>query len=153
MRTRQLASTTFGVLMIAAAVGTGRPSSLTAVVVVLAAIAVVAGQFSRAAATGAVLAAGCLIVLSDQHAWFAAVAGVFAAAYMVLRFSTLTAPTAIGIVGFAVVGLVATGVPLRLAWWPLVAPVVAVILFAVMLDPFVRSVRASRVPPPPGSEP
>ena len=72
------------------------------------------------------------IVLSDPSPMFAALSGLSAAAYLVLRHAvgapagvvTATTPTMIAAVGFAFAGVVATSFAPRLPWSPLLAPVV-----------------------------
>jgi hypothetical protein len=51
----------------------------------------------------------------------------------------VTRPTAVGIVGFAAVGIVATTLPLGLSWLPLLAPVAVVAVIGVALSPFLRA--------------
>ena len=136
-------STAFGLLMVAAAaINTDRSG---AVVAALAVGALVVGLRYRAAATLSVLLVVAVIVLSSPSALYAALTGLSAAAYLVLRHAaslgvvTTTGPTVIGMVGFTLVGVVATAVPVTFPWLPLVAPVVVVAIFVVATLPFLRA--------------
>ncbi len=120
----------------AAAVGADA-RGLIAVAVAL--IAVLAGLYLRVAATAAVLAVICAVALTDPQPMGAAVSGVCAAAYLVLTHAAVTRPTAVGIVGFAAVGIVATTLPSGLSWLPLLAPVAVVAVMGVALSPFLRA--------------
>ncbi|GAY15201.1 hypothetical protein [Mycobacterium sp. shizuoka-1] len=134
MTSRRLVGAAFGVLMTGAAVVGADTAGLLASVVAL--LAVVAGLFWRPAATAAVLAAICAVALSDPQPVPAAVAGVCAAAYLVLTHAALTRPTAVGIAGFAAVGILAGTVPAGWPWLPLLAPVAVVVAIAVALSAF-----------------
>ncbi len=135
-------STAFGFLMCVAAAVDGDRLGLMAAA--LAAAAVSIGVLSRHAATLAVVLAGSAIVLSEPPILFAALSGLSAAAYLVLRHAaddsagvvTTTWPTVVGMVGFTLAGVVATAVPLRAPWLPLLAPPAVVILFALAIAPF-----------------
>lgn len=140
-------STAFGALMcVAAAVDGDRLGLLAAA---LCGIAVSAGILYRHAATFAVICAASAIVLSQPPTLFAAVSGLAGTAYLVLRHAaddaaavvTTTWPTVVGMVGFSVTGVVATTVPLRALWLPLLAPPVVVVLFALAITPFVGGSR------------
>jgi hypothetical protein len=120
-------STAMGLLMAGAtAVGSHGPAVVAAA---LAAVAVLAGTVFRPAATLAVLFAMAAIVVSNPSPMLAAVSGLSAAAYLVVRYAVrtptgvVTAPTMIAAVGFMLVGLVAASFPFRLPWLPLLAPV------------------------------
>jgi hypothetical protein len=127
----------FGIVMAgAAAVGADAPAQ---VAVAVAMIAVLAGLYLRLAATVAVLAVICAIALTGPQPVLAAVSGVCAAAYLVLTHTAVTRPTAVGIVGFAAVGILATTLPSGLSWLPLLAPVAVVAAVGVALSPFVGS--------------
>ncbi len=128
-------STAFGLLMVAAAaINADRAAVVTAAVAVG---AVLVGLRYRSAATLSVLLVVAVIVLSDPLGLYAALSGLSAAAYLVLRHAaslgvvTTTVPTVLGMVGFTLVGVVATAVPATLPWLPLVAPVAAVAIFVV----------------------
>ena len=110
---------------------------LTAVAVAV--IAVVAGLYLRVAATVAVLAAICAVALAGPQPALAALAGVCAAAYLVLTHAAVTRPTAVGIAGFAAVGVLATTVPADVPWLPLLGPVAVVAVIGLALSPFVSA--------------
>ena len=137
MTLNRFVSAGFGAVMVgAAAVDTRGPALIAAAA---AAVAVLAGLYLRAAATAAVLAVVCAIVLSEPQPMLAALSGLSAAAYLVLRHATITRPTVIGLVGFTAVGVVATTAGTAgLSWLPLLAPVAAVVLFLLLTGPFAR---------------
>jgi hypothetical protein len=137
MTLNRFVSAGFGAVMVgAAAVDTRGPALIAAAA---AAVAVLAGLYLRAAATAAVLAVVCAIVLSEPQPMLAALSGLSAAAYLVLRHATITRPTVIGLVGFTAVGVVATTAGTTgLSWLPLLAPVAAVVLFLLLTAPFAR---------------
>lgn len=91
-----------------------------------------------------VLLVVAVIVLSNPPALYAALSGLCAAAYLVLRHAALlgvittTRPTVLSMVGFTLVGAVATAVP-TLPWLPLVAPAAAVAIFVVAAVPLRRT--------------
>jgi hypothetical protein len=133
-------STVFGILMAAAcAVHADRPGL---VAVALAVAAVLVGLRFSAAATVAVLLTAAALVLSEPPVLFAALSGLSAAAYLVLRHAaaagvvTTTWPTVIGAIGFTVVGAVAASAPLHAPWLPVLAPPAAVAIFAMATVPF-----------------
>jgi hypothetical protein len=133
-------STAFGFLMVAAAEpGAHGPAFVAAII---AAIAVLAGIQFRPAATFAVLLTVLAIVASDSQPVFAALSGLCAAAYLVLRHGAaarvggVTAPTVIGAVGFTFAGLIATAFPLKLPWLPLLAPLAVLGIYALATRPF-----------------
>jgi hypothetical protein len=142
-------STAFGFLMVtAAAVQADKAGSIA---LVLAVVAVLTGLVYRATATLSVLLVIATIMLSDPPPLFAAVSGLSAAAYLVLRHAagppaglvTTTRPTVIGMVGMTLVGIAATSVPLRLPWLPLLAPPAVVVVFVLVTLPFLRGRRAN----------
>jgi hypothetical protein len=125
--------------MVAASAIQADGSALTAVA--CAAVAVLAGNVFRPAATLAVLLTVAVIVIADTPPMLAAVAGLSAAAYLVLRHTAgalvgMTAPTVVGAVGFTIAGLAATAIPVELPWAPLVAPLVVLALFVLVTRPF-----------------
>jgi hypothetical protein len=128
----------FGLLMVAvAAVHAHGPALVAAAAAVT---AVVAGIHFRSAATVAVVITASVIALSNPPVIFATLCGLSATAYLVLRHAsavTATRPTILGAVGFTLVGLVATAIPLHLAWLPLLAPVAALAIFVIAIRPFV----------------
>ncbi len=132
-------STGFGALMATAA---GVQAHGTAVVVSMVALAAVgAGLLVRAAATGAVLLTVVALAVSDPPPVFAALSGLSAAAYLLLRHAagagvvTITRPTLIAMLGFTLAGLVATAVNIDLPWLPLLAPPAVVAIYVLALIP------------------
>lgn len=138
-------SAAFGLLMAASAAV--QTDGLALVAVLLAGIAVLVGLQFRAAATLAVLLIVSAIALSGPSPLFAALSGLCATAYLVLRHAaggpagvvTATGPTLIAAVGFTLAGVVATLVPLRLPWLPLLAPLSVVLVYALAVHPFMIS--------------
>ncbi|ORV18038.1 hypothetical protein [Mycobacterium celatum] len=127
-----------GLLMVAA-VGIGTHGQ-TLVAAVLAAAAVVAGTVFRPAATLAVLLTVAAVVLANPAPTVAAVSGLAAAGYLVLRHATgldmVSGASILGAVGFTLAGLVATAFPLELPWLPLVAPLAILAIYVVAIRPF-----------------
>ena len=124
-----------GLAMVAAAAGGA--SGAAAVSALLAVAAVLAGIWLRSLATVAVLLVAITLGLTDPPAASAAVAGLAAVAYLTLRHgAALTGPTVIAAVGFGVVGLVSTGVPLRVPWLPLAAAPAAFGCYLLAVRPF-----------------
>jgi hypothetical protein len=129
-------STSFGLLMVAAAtIGADGPALVAAA---LAAVAVLAGNIFRPAATLAVLIDVAVIVLADAPPMLTALSGLCATAYLVLRHTATpaTAPTVLGAMGFAIGGLVAASIPVQLPWVPLLAPVAVLIVFVLVTRPY-----------------
>ncbi len=136
-------ATTFGLLMVAATeVQTSGPALIGSV---LAAAAVLVGIGWRPAAMLAVAISIVLIALTDPAPAFAALSGLSATCYLVLRHSgasatqTITAPTAIAALAFAVAGLAATTIPVELPWIPLFAPVAVIVIYVIVVQPFTRA--------------
>ena len=110
-------------------------------------VAVVAGTLFRPVATLAVLLTVVVIALSDPAATLAAVSGLSAAIYLVLRHAadsgagldSVCGATLVGAVGFAFAGVVATAFPLQLPWLPLLAPLAAFAVYLLATRPFLRS--------------
>jgi len=128
-------STAFGLVMIAAAAVQADNAAM--ILAGVATLAVLVGNIFRPAATLAVLMAAGALVLNDAPAMLAALSGLCAAFYLVLRHTAvITAPTVIGAVGFTAVGLAAVSVPLQLPWVPLVAPLAVLALVALSTRPF-----------------
>lgn len=123
-----LLSTALGALMVAAAAVQAPRTGLIAAVAAAAMVA--AGIRYRTAATLAVLLVAAALAISSAGATAAALAGLLAVAYLVSRHAAgpphgivaATWPTALGAVGFAVLGLAATTVRLELPWLPVAAP-------------------------------
>jgi hypothetical protein len=137
-------STACGVLMVAA-VGIGAHGS-TRVAAASAVAAVVIAVLFRPMATLAVLLTVVAIVLSGPPATVAAVSGLSAAAYLVLRHAassgagldSVSGATMVSAVGFTLVGLVATAFPLRLPWLPLLAPLAVFAVYLLATRPYLR---------------
>ncbi len=128
-------STAFGLLMVAAAAVAADNAAL--IVGALATLAVLVGNIFRPAATLAVLLAATALVFNESPAMLAALSGLCAACYLVLRHTAaITAPSGIGAVGFTAVVLAAVSLPLELPWAPLVAPLVVVAMVALVTRPF-----------------
>jgi hypothetical protein len=138
-------SAAFGFLMVGA-VGIGSHGPVL-VAAVSALVAVVAGTVFRQVATLAVLLTVVVIALSDPTASLAAVSGLSAAIYLVLRHAAdsgagldgVSGATLVGAVGFAFAGVVATAFPLQLPWLPLLAPLAAFAVYLLATRPFLRS--------------
>jgi hypothetical protein len=99
--------------------------------------------YVRLAATPAILLTVLAIALCDPSPVFAALSGLAAAAYLVLRYAagmpgvvTATQPTVVGAVGFTCAGLAATSFPLPSPRLPLSAPVAAVGICTLATRPF-----------------
>jgi uncharacterized membrane protein YdcZ (DUF606 family) len=140
-------STAFGLLMVTAAAVHADKAGYIALA--LAVMALLTGLVFRVASTLSELLVIAAIVLSDPSPVFAAVSGLSAAAYLVVRHAarpsaglvTKTRPTVVGMVGMTLVGLIATSVPLHLPWLPLLAPPAVVVLFVVVTLPLARNPR------------
>ena len=147
-RSAQLAahvlSTACGVLMVAA-VGVGAHGS-TRAAATSALVAVTIAVLFRPIATLAVLLTVVAIALSGPPATVAAVSGLSAAAYLVLRHAassgagldSVSGATMVSAVGFTLVGLVATAFPLRLPWLPLLAPLAVFAVYLLATRPYLR---------------
>jgi hypothetical protein len=138
-------STACGLVMVAAVgIGSHGPVLIAATA---AAVAVVAGILFRPVATLAVLLTVGVIALSDPTATLAAVSGLAAAVYLVLRHAagggagldSVSGATMAGAVGFAFAGLVATAFPLQLPWLPLLAPLAVFAVYLLATRPFLRN--------------
>jgi len=146
---RQLAanilSAACGFLMVGA-LGIGS-HGLVLVAAVSALVAVLAGTLLRPVATLAVLLTVVVIALSDPAATVAAVSGLSAAIYLVLRHAagsdagldSVSGATLVGAVGFAFAGVVATAFPLHVPWLPLLAPLAAFVVYLLATRPFLRT--------------
>ncbi len=128
-------STAFGFVMVAAVAVQADDAAL--IVAGLATVAVLVGNVFRPAATLAVLLTAAALVPNETPAMLAALSGLCAACYLVLRHTAaITAPTVIGAVGFTAVGLAAVSLPLELPWVPLLAPLSVLALVALVTRPF-----------------
>jgi hypothetical protein len=137
-----LLATACGLLMVAAVgVGTHGPARAVAVSVLF---AVAAAILFRPVATLAVLLTVAVIALTGPPAAVAAVAGLSAAVYLVLRHAAATgigldsvsAATLVSALGFTLAGLVATAFPLQLPWSPLLAPLAVFAIYVLATRPF-----------------
>jgi hypothetical protein len=125
----------FGVLMIAAAAV--QSSGVGLVVSGAALVALGAGVWWRPAATLAVAGVAAALVLSPVALPLAALAGLSAVAYLVLRHgATITRATTVGALSATAVAVAATAFPLDLPWVPLLVPLVVPALYLVVLAPF-----------------
>ena len=122
------------------------------VAVGVAVVMMLIGLRYQSAARLSVLFVIAAIVLSNPPPLFAALSGLSAAAYLVLRHAagpsgglvTTTRPTVVGMVGMTLVGIAATSVPLRLPWLPLLAPPAEVVIFVLVTLPFLRGATHAR---------
>ena len=144
IRKAHLLSTAFGLVMVAAAgFQTDWPAR---VLVMLAAAAVLAGIVCRGAATVAVLLAAAAIVVSDAPPMLAALAGLSAACYLVLRYTEVastrvmgaSAPAMLAALGFTFVGVLAASFPFELPWLPLLAPLAVLGIYVLATRPFYK---------------
>jgi hypothetical protein len=138
--TARFVSPAFGLLMVAAS-GAGLHHGLAIAAAMLAVVAVVAGMVFRPAASFAVLLTISVLVLSDPSPVLAAVSGLFATGYLVLRHAVagvvpVSPPTIIAALGFTFVGLAATSFPLQLPWLPLLAPLAVLGIYLLATRPF-----------------
>jgi hypothetical protein len=84
------------------------------------------------------------IALSGPPATLAAVSGLSAAIYLVLRHAagsgigldSVSGATMVSAVGFTLVGLAATAFPLQLPWLPLLAPLAVFAIYLLATRPF-----------------
>jgi hypothetical protein len=109
-------------------------------------IAVVAAVLVRPVATIAVLLTVAVIALTGPAAIVAAVAGLSAAVYLVLRhgaasgigLDSVSVATLASALGFTLAGLVATAFPLQLPWLPLLAPLAVFAIYLLATRPFLH---------------
>jgi hypothetical protein len=89
------------------------------------------------------------IALSAPQPVFAALSGLSATAYLVLRHAassaavTTTQPTIVGALAFTLAGLVATLIQLQLPWLPLLAPVAVLAIYVIATQPFLGDRQSS----------
>jgi hypothetical protein len=112
----------------------------------LAVVAVACGIRFAGAATLAVMISVVVALLADAPPMSTALAGVAAAAYLVLRYSNsvesvVTAPTAAGALGFSAIGLGATVIPVSVPWLPLAAPVAVLVSYVIVVKPLLAQRR------------
>ncbi|WP_338771214.1 hypothetical protein V7968_10015 [Nocardia vulneris] len=118
------------------------------------ALALVAlGWWFRPFAVAAVLVAVGVLVVADPGVLAAAAMGLVATAYL-LNAATVTAPHGVvpttvpsvaGAVGFAAVAVGAALVPIRVPWAPLAAPVLVILLYAMIVQG--AAIRRARTQP------
>jgi len=156
----QLFSAVFAALMVVAAAWPAGQAGFAAVAP--ATLAVLVAVFSRPAAAVAVLLTVAAVALVDTPPLFAAASGLGAAAYLVTRHAAdrggvaITVPAATALVGFTVTGLIATTIPLRMTWAPLLAPAVVVAILVLVGAPLLSQVRSDSTPRrvrPPAADP
>jgi hypothetical protein len=145
LRKAHLLSTAFGLVMVAAAgFQTTGPALILAM---FAAAAVLAGIPIRVAATAAVLFAAAAIVAFDAPPMLAALAGLSAACYQVLRFTEggstrvlgTSTPAMVAALGFTFVGVLAASFPFELPWLPLLAPLAVFGIYVLATRPFYKA--------------
>jgi hypothetical protein len=131
----------FGVLMLGAAAHRAHGAELW--LPAAGVVAVVLGSRLRVAATAAVLLAVATAVIADPTPMFTALAGLAAAAYLVVREGrfAVTTPTVFGAVGFTGVATVAVAVPLDVVWLPLAAPLVLLAAYLLAVRPYLAERR------------
>lgn len=137
-------STAFGLLMVAATALVAEGPSLVGAA--LAVVAVVLGIWFAGAATLAVMVSVAVALFAEAPPMSTALAGIAAAAYLVLRYSNsvesvVTAPTAIGALGFSAIGLGATVIPVSVPWLPLAAPVAVLVSYVIVVKPLLAQRR------------
>lgn len=133
---RGLLPTACGLLMVAAAASRADGPELA--LAAGAAAVVVLGAVWRPAATIAVLATVAVIVVSDPAPTFTALAGLAAAAYLLLRHGehAVTPPSMVAAAGFAAVATMLAALPVHVPWLPLLAPAALLGGYLVALRPF-----------------
>ena len=145
IRRAHLLSTGFGLVMLAASGFQTGGSAL--VLAMLAAAAVLAGIAFRVAATAAVLLAAAAIVVADAPPMLAALAGLSAACYLVLRYTEggsirvigASASAMLAALGFAFVGVLAASFPFELPWLPMLAPLAVLGIYVLATRPFYQA--------------
>lgn len=135
---KALLPTVFGVVMVAAVAYRADGAALLAAVTALAAVGV--SVWWRPAATVAVLCTVLAATLDATAPMATAVAGLAAAAYLVLRHGDgrATPPTTVGAVGFALAAAATVVFPVDVAWLPLAAPLALLAVYVLALRPFSR---------------
>ncbi len=133
-------SPAFGLLMVASTgIGSHDGPALVAALVALVMVAV--GMVFSPAATLAVVLVIAAVALTEPTPLLAAMSGLAATLYLVLRHATgplvtTTVPTLAAALGFTIVGLAATSIPLRLPWLPLAAPPAVLAIYLLATRPF-----------------
>lgn len=134
-----LLANVFGVLMVGAASYGADGAALGVAAAAL--LAVLVGAWLRSAATGAALLTVLTLVLADPAPLYAALAGLAATAYLVLRHGAggVSAPTMFFAVGCTALITVAVVLPIHVRWLPLAAPLVLLTAYLLVLRPFLAS--------------
>lgn len=125
----------FGVFMVGAAAYRADTAAVIAAAGALG--AVVLSVWVRPVATVAVLLALVTVVLADPAPMHTVLAGLAAAAYLVLRHTDPTVPTMLFAVGFAAAAAVVVALPVHVPWLPLIAPLALLAGYLLALKPFV----------------
>ncbi|WP_197375768.1 hypothetical protein [Mycolicibacterium baixiangningiae] len=135
---KPLLPTVFGVLMVSAVAYRADGAALLAAVAALAAVAV--SVWWRPAATVAVLLTVCAAVLDATAPMSTALAGLAAAAYLVLRHGDgrATPPTMVAAVAFALTATAVVVLPVDVPWLPLAAPLALLAGYVLALRPYHR---------------
>lgn len=131
--------TLFGAVMVVAAASfADTAQALTAAAASL--VAVVLSVWWRPAATGAVLLAAGTALLGAPAPMYTALAGLAAAAFLVLRHNEgrAPAPAMVAAVAFAAAAALVAAMPLEVPWLPLIAPLALFVGFVVALSPYLR---------------
>jgi hypothetical protein len=105
-------------------------------------ILVAAGWWLRLSAVAAILLAIAVLAVADTGVLAAAATGLVATAYL-LNAATVSAPvgvvattvpSVVGAVAFAAAAVGAAMLPLRLAWAPIAAPILVIVLYALLIQ-------------------
>ncbi|MBB2769762.1 hypothetical protein [Mycolicibacterium monacense] len=137
---KALLPSVFGVLMVAA-VGY-RADGPALVTAVAALVAVTVSVWWRPAAVVAVVLTVSAVVLAPSAPMSTALAGLAAAAYLVLRHNDrhgearATPPTMVAAVAFALTATAVVALPVDIPWLPLAAPVALLVGYVLTLRPF-----------------
>lgn len=133
---KALGPVTFGVLMVAAVAYRADGPALVAAVAALAALT--ASGWWRPAAAVAVLLTVSAVVLGPSAPMPTALAGLAAAAYLVLRHNDAraTPATMVAAVAFASAATAVVALPTQLPWLPLAAPIALLVGYALALRPY-----------------
>lgn len=133
---KALLPSVFGVLMVAAV---GYRADGPALVTAVSALAAVTLSVSwRPAAVVAVVLTLSAVVLAPSAPMSTALAGLAAAAYLVLRHNDgrATPPTMVAAVAFALTATAVVALPVGIPWLPLAAPVALLVGYVLALRPF-----------------
>lgn len=133
---RLLLPPAFGVLMVCAAAYRADGVAVAAAGAALGAVAL--SVWFRPSATAAVLLALLTVAAADPAPMYTVLAGLAAAAYLVLRHTDPTVPTMVFAVGFAGAAAVGVALPVQVPWLPLIAPLALLAGYLLALRPFLR---------------